>query len=100
MAEILKLISTFVRSVEGLVGGVPDDDGLIQALREPQAEFKKAIRRTAPDFRPLERPKGVKTITALPPLEFLSNEETEWDCEPSDPRLAIFVEDVMKRADS
>jgi hypothetical protein len=98
MTEIMKLIGAFVRSVEGLVGGVPDDNGLIQALREPRAEFKKAIRRTAPDFRPLERPKDVKTAAAPPPLEFLSNEETERDCEPSDPHLAIFVEDVMKRA--
>ncbi|KAI0250036.1 P-loop containing nucleoside triphosphate hydrolase protein [Lactifluus subvellereus] len=100
VAEIMKLIGAFVRSVEHLVGGSPDDDGLIQALRGPRLEFKKAIRQTAPDFRPLERPKDVKAVPAPPPLSFLSNEEGEQDYEPGDPRRAIFVEDVMKRANS
>jgi hypothetical protein len=98
MAEILKLIGAFVRSVEQVVGGSPDENGLIQALREPRDEFKKAIRQTAPDFRPLERPKDDRVVPTPPPLEFLSNEETERDYEPSDSRIAIFVEDVMKRA--
>jgi hypothetical protein len=63
-------------------------------------EFKKAIRQTSPDFRPLERPKDVKAVPAPPPLSFLSNEEAEQDYEPGDLGRAIFIEDVMKRANS
>ncbi|KAI0245062.1 P-loop containing nucleoside triphosphate hydrolase protein [Lactifluus subvellereus] len=99
VAEILTLITDFVRSVEDLVGGSPDENGLIQALREPRVHFKKAVRQTAPDFRPLERPNDVRAMPDLPPLTFLFNEEEE-GYEPSDPSKAIFVEDVMKMANS
>jgi hypothetical protein len=101
MAEILNLIGAFVHSVEHTVRGAPDENGLIQALRcEPRDQFKRAIRQTAPDFRPFKRPKDVTTVKAPPPIEFLANEESEWNHEHSDPKRAIFVEDVVKRANS
>ena len=96
----MDLITDFVRSVEDLVGGSPDENGLIQTLREPRVHFRKAIRQTAPDFRPLERPNDVRATPDLPPPTFLSSEEAEEDNEPSDPSKAIFVGDVMKRANS
>jgi len=103
MAELLKLIGLFVRSVEQVITGAPDENGLIQALREPREEFKKKIRQTAPDFRPLERPNNPGYILAMPPLpepRFLSSEEQESERGPVDSNRAIFVEDVMKRANS
>ncbi|KAF8270214.1 P-loop containing nucleoside triphosphate hydrolase protein [Lactarius quietus] len=98
VAEILRLIGTFVRSIEQLVRGAPDENGLMQKLRGPQTEFKKAIRQTAPDFRPLERSKTSDITTPVPPPSFLSNEETDWEQEPSNTINPIFVDDVMKKA--
>ncbi len=59
VGEILQLIDSFARSIDYLVDGTSDDDGLIQSLREPRKSFKKAIRQTAPDFRPLARPNKI-----------------------------------------
>ena len=100
MAELLKLIGQFVRSAEQVVAGAPDDNGLIQALRGPREEFKKKIRQTAPDFRPLERPNNVHDTPVLPEPRFLSTEEQESEWQPVDASGAIFVEDVMNRANS
>ena len=100
VVEIMKLIGAFVRSIEQIVAGFPNDNGLIQALRGPREQFKKDIRRTAPDFRPLERPKGADTAPVLPEPPFLSNEEAESERQPIDANQAIFVDDVMKMANS
>jgi hypothetical protein len=102
MGEIMNLISAFVRSVEQLVvaaGSAPDENGLIQSIRESGAQFKKAIRQTAPDFRPLERPLDPMSTPILPPMTFLSNEEEEGDSF-SEPSQALFVEDVMHTGNS
>jgi hypothetical protein len=103
---MLRLIGSFARSIEHLVEGTPDDDGLIQALREPRKGFKKAIRQTAPDFRPLARPKKTEKLMnkqpqpARPPAPiFLRNEEEDWQDQTSSGD-AIYIEDVMKRANS
>jgi hypothetical protein len=101
MAELLKLIGLFVRSVEQVVTGAPDANGLMQALRGPREEFKKKIRQTAPDFRPLERPNNPNlAIPLLPEPRFLSSEEQESEWVPVESNRAIFVEDVMTRANS
>jgi hypothetical protein len=102
MAEILKLIGQFIRSVEHVVAGTPGDGGLIQALREPREEFKKKIRQTAPDFRPLECPRAhvAQVMPVLPLPSFLSNEEPESEWQPVNGIRAIFVDDVMTRANS
>jgi len=96
----MKLIGTFVRSIEHIVAGAPDDNGLIQTLRGPRDKFKQEIRQTAPDFRPLERPRDGSSAPALPEPRFLSNEESESDWQPGDPNRSIFVDDVMKKAQS
>ncbi len=105
VGEMLRLIGSFARSIEYLVEGTPDDDGLIQALREPRKSFKKAIRQTAPDFRPLARPrKSGKSVIMIewppPPAPiFLKDEEEDWQDQTSSGD-AIYIEDVMKRANS
>ena len=91
------MIGAFVRSINELVSGTPGENGLMQRLRGPQKDFKRAIRQTAPDFRPLERPQVVDT-TPVPPPPFLSSEETEWEQQPSNTCRPIFVDDVMKIA--
>jgi len=37
------------------VQGVPDEDGLLQAILPAQEKFRVAIRETAPNFRPFEK---------------------------------------------
>jgi hypothetical protein len=101
---MLRLIGLFARSIEYLVEGTPDDDGLMQALREPRKSFKKAIRQTAPDFRPLARPKRTEKLMikqpATPPAPiFLKDEEEDWQDQTSSSD-AIYIDDVMKRANS
>jgi hypothetical protein len=102
---MLQLIGSFARSIEHLVEGTPDDDGLIQALREPRKSFKKAIRQTAPDFRPLARPRKNNLLVinkqpaTLPAPIFLKDEEEDWQ-DQSSSGDAVYIEDVMKRANS
>jgi hypothetical protein len=96
--EMMKLIGDFVRSIDHSVAGTPDGDGLIQALRRPREQFKREIRQTAPDFRPLE--KGFNPAPVLPEPRFLSSEEDESEWQPTDANRAIFVDEVMNRANS
>ena len=100
MVEIMKRIGDFVRSIEHIVAGAPDENGLIQALHEPREQFKKEIRQTAPDFRPLEQPKGSNVAPVLPKPSFLSNEEAESEWQPINAGRAIYVDEVMNRATS
>ena len=97
----MKLIGDFVQSIKNLVDGIipgENHDGLIQTLRGPRDEFRKAIRQTAPYFLPLERSQAVDTTPILP--SFLSNEETEWEDEPCHGSSPIFINDVLANANS
>jgi hypothetical protein len=96
----MRLISSFVRSIEGLIDGVPDENGLIQALRGPHTEFKKAIRTTAPDFRPLSPPTSAEIPTIPSPPKFLVDEDKDWVDQPNDNSRAIYIDEVMRRADA
>ena len=100
MVEIMKRIGDFVRSIEHIVAGSSDENGLMQALLKPQERFKREIRQTAPDFRPLERPRDVNAAPVLPQPRFLLNEEKESEWQSIDTGRIIFVDDVMNRANS
>ena len=100
MVEIMKRIGVFVRSIEHIIAGAPDENGLIQALHGPREQFKKRIRQTAPDFRPFEQPRDVSAAPVLPQPDFLSNEETESEWQSDEAGQIIFIDDVMKRANS
>jgi hypothetical protein len=95
----MRLISSFVRSIEGLIDGVPDENGLIQTLRGPHTEFKNAIRRTAPDFRPLT-PTGSEIPTIPSPPKFLVDEDKDWQDQPNNNSGAIYIDEVMRRVDA
>ena len=99
MVEIMKRIGNFIRSIEHIVDGAPDEDGLIQALHGPREKFKREIRQTAPNFSPLEQPSNVNAAPDLPQPPFLSNEEAEPERQPDAGRI-IFVDEVKNRADS
>jgi len=99
VSEIVKLINTFVRSIQRVVDGIPDEDGLLQTLRGPQDDFRRAIRQTAPYFLPFEHNLVDDVTGPVPRFSFLSNEE-RGEQEPCDTGSPIFIDDVLKRADS
>ena len=53
-SEISSLLHDFVADLKKNIEGVPDEDGLIQSIRPAQDRFRRAIRATAPNFRPFE----------------------------------------------
>lgn len=118
-AEILHLVSDFGRDMARHLEGTPEGHGLLQTLRPVQEWFKKAIRQTAPDFRPELAPKSEKSqswsrgddevfdVPSCPDSEdeenkfrqpdFLRAEEPDiWDV--VNDGKAIYVDEVMKRA--
>ena len=79
--EISTLLHMFTSDLLRHVEGVPDDEhstfgsgiGLIQAIRPAQERFRRAIRETAPNFKPFERGSGGKKH--LPRPAFLRSED-------------------------
>jgi hypothetical protein len=97
------LIGDFVQSLNNLVDGIipgENHDGLIQTLRGPREEFKKAVRQTAPFFIPLERSIVDDTTPVPPGPSFLSSEEAEWKDEPCHVSSPVFIDDVLENANS
>ncbi|KAF8805211.1 hypothetical protein BYT27DRAFT_7258317 [Phlegmacium glaucopus] len=76
--EIASLLHRFTSDLAHEIRGIPDEDGLIQAIRPAQEKFLKAIRMTAPNFRPFEQKfKGTRHLSRA---QFLHCEEgEEWD---------------------
>jgi hypothetical protein len=116
--EISSLLHTFTSDLAQEIRGVPDEDGLLQAIRPAQEKFRRAIRMTAPDFRPFEKEfRGTRQIARA---TFLHSEEgEEWNegsesesnaelCSEPDPPVskkrtgrtskAIYIDQVMERA--
>ena len=73
--EICTLIHSFTIDLARHVEGVPNHDGLLQTIRPLQEKFRKAIRMTAPNFRPFES--SLKETRHLGRASFLANEESE-----------------------
>ncbi|KAJ3503458.1 hypothetical protein NLJ89_g8422 [Agrocybe chaxingu] len=80
--EVTNLLHAFVVDLARHVEGVPNQEGLLQCVRPAQEKFKRAIRETAPNFRPFESEyEGVRHIRRA---TFLENEEAALDGEVSD----------------
>ena len=83
---------------------MPDDEhstfgagiGLIQAIRPAQDRFRRAIRQTAPNFKPFERGTGGKKH--LPRPDFLRSEEGDEGEASDDEREGSSVTDMEKSA--
>jgi len=98
-SEISTLLHAFTSDLLRHVEGVPDDEhstfgagiGLIQAIRPAQERFRRAIRETAPNFKPFERGSGGKKH--LPRPEFLRSEEGEGE-ESDDEKEGSSVTDM------
>lgn len=116
--EISSLLHAFTSDLAQEIRGVPDEDGLLQAIRPAQETFRRAIRITAPDFRPFER--EFRGTRHLGQATFLHSEEgEEWNegsesesnaesyselgspvskKQRSRPSKAIYIDQVMERA--
>lgn len=93
--EILHLIGEFTRSLARHLEGTPGSNGLIQSIRPAQIQFQRAIRATAPDFRPYARKDA--QARSLPGMPFLENEE-QFEARPEDDGREIFIDEVFERA--
>jgi hypothetical protein len=110
LSEVLRLISGFTREVERQSEGIPGCDGLLHQVKQPQDEFRIAIRRTAPCFVPRFRQRppqlsAVLTSTFVPqPAEkharppFLVGEEDPDEIGLNDGKK-IFIDDVLETAE-
>ena len=94
-SEVLHLIGEFTRSLARHLEGTPAPDGLIQTIRPMQIQFQRAIRATAPDFRPYARSEAA--TRNLPEASFLENEE-RFEARPEDNGKEIFIDEVFERA--
>ncbi|KAI0705266.1 P-loop containing nucleoside triphosphate hydrolase protein [Cerioporus squamosus] len=98
VSEVLYHTSTFAKLLGKHVEGTPNADGLLQSIRPAFEKFRKVIKDSEPDFRPYER----KVASTNPEIHqfvtpsFLSNEGPTFT--PADDRKAIYIDDVMKRA--
>ncbi|KIM36795.1 hypothetical protein M413DRAFT_448928 [Hebeloma cylindrosporum] len=103
-SEISTLLHAFTSDLLRHVQGVPDDEhstfgagiGLIQAIRPAQERFRRAIRETAPNFKPFERDTGGKKHLPLP--EFLRSEEGDEGEASDDEEEAASVTDMAESA--
>ena len=112
LSEVLRLITDFTKEVEKQGEGIPGYDGLLHQVKQPQDEFRIAIRRTAPYFVPQFRdrpesegqlyPVQVRAVPrpskkhARPP--FLVGEEDPDEIELNDGKK-IFIDDVSNTAE-
>lgn len=78
--------------------GTPEEDGLLQAIRPNQLRFRKAIRATAPEFRPYEQKNAANGSILF--NEFIVDEEEVDEIDVTDlgERDIIFIDEVFDRA--
>ncbi|OCH91060.1 hypothetical protein OBBRIDRAFT_551710 [Obba rivulosa] len=126
VVQLHLLLSNFSRDLSKQMEGTPYE-GLIQSFKPAQDNFRKAIRATAPDFRPTEnphprgtalrpgqlvrpvqavdrtsrrgRPRGRSASHSALDTYIVSGEEDDDDIPPNDGR-AIYVDEVMACAES
>ena len=97
--EIVSLLHTFTSDLAQEIRGVPDEDGLLQAIRPAQEKFRRAIRATAPDFSPFERDSEETSHLGRATFLFLHSEEgEEWHEGSETDEKTIYIDQVMERA--
>lgn len=106
VAETLHLLNDFTRDLDVCLEGTPKSDGLIQSIRPHEITFKKAIRSTAPNFKPVKRPLMNKDTfpsqdeggsdDGSASFAFLGNEEDSTLVKTSN-KEPIYIDQVMQR---
>ncbi|KAJ7831451.1 P-loop containing nucleoside triphosphate hydrolase protein [Mycena olivaceomarginata] len=97
IGEIASLLHGFGGELHKILEGVPRAEGLLQVIRPAQEQFRRAIRETAPDFRPYERPEEGLDDFPFPDPAFLSHEDGGTFHDNSS-RIPIFIDQVLGRA--
>ncbi|KAK7043329.1 P-loop containing nucleoside triphosphate hydrolase protein [Favolaschia claudopus] len=99
VGEVAGRLYTFVDALSRILEGVPGADGLLQTIRPAQEAFKRAIRSTAPDFRPFEQHDGSICDAGFSDPDFLVNEDGDFSQAATDEEAqAIFIDQVLDRA--
>ncbi|KAF8991466.1 P-loop containing nucleoside triphosphate hydrolase protein [Cyathus striatus] len=93
LSEVATLLYSFAADLRQHVDGVPDDDGLLQAIQPFQEHFRRQIRATAPAFVPFEKEKAFRASLDIP--SFLSTEDGKIDDIGAH---AIYIDEVLERA--
>lgn len=93
VSEVIHLVTTFTRELARRIEGTPDPKGIMQSIHPLQQHFRRAIRKSAPNFRPY--PQVDAESTEFRPPAFLENEEAS---ENLDTSTIIFIDEVMDRA--
>ena len=88
-SDLMDLFADFENEIKMLVEGEPGQDGLIQQLRKVQEEFRRQIRSSAPDFRPVITSQDDGPVT----MDFLEDE----DGETVDQGDVIYIKEVKTR---
>ncbi|EMD32895.1 hypothetical protein CERSUDRAFT_76970 [Gelatoporia subvermispora B] len=94
--EVSETLAAFTRKFGQFLKGTPGVDGLLQSIRHAQAQFKRAVRATAPDFRACERSEMGMLPGKATMLDLFKDEEK--GSIPVNGERAIYIEDVMERA--
>lgn len=107
--EVATLLHEFVADLSRHIGGVPDQQGLIQSIRPAQERFRREIRSTAPRFRPYE--KKLANSRIMPRTAFLDHEDVDTSESDGDDSLlsvssgkrkrcsdVVFADEVFQRA--
>ena len=95
VGEVWRLLSSFKDDVQELVAGRPDDgaQGLIQMIRCARQEFRVAIFKGAPRFRPWDRP-GTAVELPTTPQDTFDGLEPEVNAA----NTVVYANEVMDRA--
>lgn len=88
---LIAILVDFGREVTRNVDGVPGAGGLVQQLRAQYLKFRKAIRQTAPNFRPFKRKLSDMEEDSLPDIKFLPE-----DAVPSTKGIVYYDDDVAR----
>ncbi|THU86328.1 hypothetical protein K435DRAFT_868411 [Dendrothele bispora CBS 962.96] len=106
LSEITTLIVRFTSDLCRHLEGVPEKGGLPQEIRPAQVTFRKAIRGTAPNFKPFDK-LDARTRTLARP-DFLDNEDEADDDigeevdvgedDSEDEPDAIYIDEVLRQA--
>jgi hypothetical protein len=102
IGEVASLLHQFIGELNNIIEGVYHPEGLLQAIRPSQEQFRREIRHTAPDFRPFEEPVEFRMEyeEPFPDPVFLLNEDGEGRQGPhAGKTMPIFIDTVMRRAE-
>ena len=93
--DVLNLISNFTLDLSKHLEGIPDEEGLLQAIKRQQKYFRTAIRATPPNFRPYERRHFIDGL-----VEDIFDQEVaeRLDVATEVQGDTIFLDDVFNRA--